>query len=150
MRALAQTHETSAEPPAPIGWRAYSASANRALAALDEAVFEVSHLIAGLADVDGAVVLTKRFEVLGFGAEIGGGDLEDVHTVRRATDLEGIETEEETVFGVGTRHRSAYRLCSRIHDALVVVISQDGTVRFVTWKDGAVTYWDHVVVEAGG
>lgn len=148
MRSLAQSRPGIAVEQAPVGWQAYATSDNRALAALDEAVFEVSHLIAGLADVDGAVVLTKRFEVLGFGAEIGGGVFEEIHTVRRAIDLEGNLTEEETVEGVGTRHRSAYRLCSRIHGALVVVVSHDGTVRFVTWKDGAVTYWDHVAVDA--
>jgi hypothetical protein len=140
MRSLAQSHSE------PVGWSAYGSSDNRELASLDEAVFEVSHLIAGLADVDGAVVMNKRFEVLGFGCEILGGVLPEVRKVRRALDLEGSEHEEETVEGVGTRHRSAYRLCSRVHDALVVVVSHDGTVRFVTWKDGAVTYWDHVSV----
>jgi hypothetical protein len=58
------------------------------IADLDEAIFELSHLIAGLADVDGAVVMTKRFELLGFAAEIRGSDLPDVITVQRATDLE--------------------------------------------------------------
>jgi hypothetical protein len=126
-----------------VGWDTYASSSSNALAALDEAVFEVSHLVAALADVDGAVVLTKRFEVLGFGAEIA-GDFPDLRTVLRAGDLEGAEREEETVEGVGTRHRSAYRLCSRIPEALVIVVSHDGNVRFVTSKDGAVTYWDHV------
>lgn len=128
-----------------VGWDAYASSTSGPLAALDEAVFEVSHLVAALADVDGAVVLTKRFEVLGFGAEIA-GDFPDVRTVLRAMDLEGVDREEETLEGVGTRHRSAYRLCSRIPGALVIVISHDGTVRFVTSKNGAVTYWDHVSV----
>ena len=140
MRSLAETHSER------VGWSAYGSSDSRALASLDEAVFEVSHLIAGLADVDGAVVMNKRFEVFGFGCEILSGVLSEVRTVRRALDLEGTLHEEETVENVGTRHRSAYRLCSRVHDALVVVVSHDGTVRFVTWKDGAVTYWDHVSV----
>ena len=47
----------------------------------------MSHLIASLANVDGAVVLTKRFEILGFGAEIA-GELPHVTEVRRALDLE--------------------------------------------------------------
>lgn len=126
-----------------VGWSVYGSSHDPALAELNEAVFELSHLFAALADVDGAVVMTKRFEVIGFGGEIA-GDLPDVRTVLRAVDLEGTEREEEAVEGVGTRHRSAYRLCSRVHDALAVVVSHDGTVRFVKWHDGAVTYWDHV------
>jgi DNA integrity scanning protein DisA with diadenylate cyclase activity len=44
---------------------------------------------------------------------------------------------------MGTRHRSAYRLCARFPDAIAIVISQDGGVRFVAWHEGAVTYWDH-------
>jgi hypothetical protein len=106
-------------------------------------VFEVSRLCASLADVDGAVVMTKRFELLGFGGEILGGP-GDLPTVRRALDLEGDSYEVEPVDGVGTRHRSAYRLCQQIHDAVVLVVSHDAGARFVAWHHGAVTYWDHV------
>ncbi len=113
------------------------------LAALDEAVFELGHLIAALADVDGAVVLTKRFELFGFGAEIA-GRLPEVHDVARALDLEGVQRERESIDGVGTRHRSAYRLCTAIPEAVAVVVSQDGAVRFVTsLADGGLTYWEH-------
>lgn len=142
MRALATSQGASATSGT-VGWDEYRASHSPHLASLDEAVFEVSHLVAALADVDGAVVMTKRFEVLGFGAEIA-GDFPDCRTVMRALDIEGSAREEEHVDGVGTRHRSAYRLASREREALVIVISQDGTVRFVRWLDGAVTYWDHV------
>jgi hypothetical protein len=34
------------------------------IAELDEAIFELTHLIAALASVDGAVVMSKRFEIL--------------------------------------------------------------------------------------
>jgi putative transport protein len=44
----------------------------------------------------------------------------------------------------GTLHRSVYRLCNFVHDALAIVVSQDGTVRFVKWHEGEVTYRDHV------
>ncbi len=109
---------------------------------LEEALFELGHLIAALADVDGAVVLTKRFEILGFGAEIA-GDLPNVREVRRALDVEGEAYEVERVDRVGTRHRSAFRLCAAVPGALAVVVSQDMSVRFVTARDGAVVYWDH-------
>jgi hypothetical protein len=92
---------------------------------LDEALFEMAHLIAGLFAVDGAVVLTKRLELLGFGAEISGA-LEPVSVVARALDAESEQTEPESTDGVGTRHRSVYRLCQAVHDLIAVVISQDG------------------------
>lgn len=112
------------------------------LTELDEALFELSHLIAALADVDGAVVLTKRFEVLGFGAEIA-GDLPPVAEVRRALDAEADTFVVEHADRVGTRHRSAYRLCAAVPRSLAIVVSQDGGVRFVTKHRDAVTYWDH-------
>jgi hypothetical protein len=91
--------------------------------------------------VDGAVVMTQRFEMLGFAGEIS-GDLPAADTVEKALDVEGEETIEETTDGVGTRHRSAYRLCKALGSVIAVVISQDGNVRFIKRKNGAVTYWD--------
>ncbi|RNC67661.1 MAG: hypothetical protein ED859_13385 [Desulfuromonadales bacterium] len=127
----------------PVGWDDYVACDDPQLARLEEKIFELAHLVAGLAGVDGAVVITRRFEILGYGAEIA-GRLGKVCSVRRALDLEGELTEPEHTEGVGTRHRSVYRLCNEIHDAIAIVVSQDGSVRFVRWKDGAVTYWDQV------
>jgi hypothetical protein len=121
---------------------AYLGDDDARTADLDEALFETSHLIAALAQVDGAVVLTKRFEILGFGAEISGG-LPVVRDVRRALDLEADEFATEVADGVGTRHRSAYRLCAALPGALGIVVSQDGGARFVTKYRGEVTYWDH-------
>jgi len=64
------------------GWEEYQTASSAALGELDEALFELSVTIAALAEVDGAVVLDKRFELLGFGAEIG-GDLPVVELVAR-------------------------------------------------------------------
>jgi DNA integrity scanning protein DisA with diadenylate cyclase activity len=125
----------------PVGWDDYEASSDDELTELDEAIFEVAHLIAGLTAVDGAVVMTQRFELLGFGGEIS-GDLPAVKTVVRALDVEADAAVEESAEGVGTRHRSAYRLCRELRDVIAVVISQDGNVRFVKCKNEAVTYWD--------
>ena len=124
-----------------VGWTEYALSNDVDLGDFDEAIFEMAYLIAGCAEVDGAVVLTKAFELLGFGGEIS-GELPGVVSVRRALDLEGDEYEEEFTQSVGTRHRSAYRLCLAVPDALAIVISQDGAVRFVKSHRGAVTYWD--------
>jgi hypothetical protein len=126
-----------------VGWAEYEASHSSRLAVLDEALFEVAHLIAMLADVDGAVVMTDRFEVLGFGAEIA-GSLPDVASVDRSLDTDGVRRVVEPTDRVGTRHRSSYRLCQHIHGALAIVASQDGGVRFVRWHDERVTYYDQV------
>ena len=79
---------------------------------------------------------------MGFGGEISGA-LPAVRTVLRALDLEGKRTAEQSTDGVGTRHRSAYRLCNVLPEAVAVVVSQDGNVRFVKRTDDGVACWDH-------
>ena len=61
----------------------------------------------------------------------------------RALDLEGERRVGESIDGVGTRHRSAYRLCKALPGVVAVVVSQDGNVRFVRRADGDLTYWAH-------
>ena len=134
------------EPPgerATVGWTEYKASEAKRLVEMDRALFDVAHLIADLTHVDGAVLMTDRLELLGFGVEISGG-VPEVSTVARARDLAGTEREQVRTDRVGTRHRSAYRLCHALRDALVIVVSQDGGLRFVRWHHDAVTYWDQV------
>ncbi|MGE0683650.1 MAG: putative sensor domain DACNV-containing protein [Candidatus Binatia bacterium] len=143
MNALAEAYGQYGFGKQSVGWNEYMTSRDPTLTHLDEAIFELAHLIAGLFAVDGAVVLTKRFELLGFGGEISGA-LDQASVVARALDAEGEQTEPEFTDGVGTRHRSVYRLCHAVHDIIAVVISQDGNIRFVKWKDGMVTYWDQV------
>jgi hypothetical protein len=132
----------AAESGTPASPESYLHEDDGLIAELDEALFEMSHLIASLAQVDGAVVLTKRFEILGFGAEIEGG-LPAVTHVRRGLDLEAESFGTEIVEDVGTRHRSAYRLSEALPGALAIVVSQDGGVRFVNRHRGFVTYWEH-------
>lgn len=126
----------------PVGWSEFEAATDEELATLDEALFEFAYLVAGLASVDGAVVLDKRLELLGFGAEIS-GRLPDVPVIGRALDLEGESVTDEPAANEGTRHRSAYRLAGALHGSVAIVVSQDGEVRFVAARDGRVTYWQH-------
>jgi len=143
MNTLAEVHGHEAASEKLVGWDEYVASNHESIVHLDEAIFGLAHLFADLTSVDGAVVFSGGFELLGFGAEIS-GELERVRTVARALDVEGIRTEQVYAENFGTRHRSVFRLCNAVHRVLGVVISQDRLVRFVKWKDGFVTYWNHV------
>jgi hypothetical protein len=143
MNTLAEVHGRKAKKGKPVGWDEYVASNEESLALLDEAVFDLAHLFADLTSVDGAVVFTEGFELLGFGAMISVG-LKGVKTVARALDIEGLETEQVHSGNFGARHRSAFRFCNAVHEAIAIVISQDRLVRFVKWKEGMVTYWHHV------
>lgn len=139
MRELAQLEPAGVA----LRWETYESSAAAQLGELDEALFEVAHLLVDFTHVDGAVLISDSLEVLGFGVEIA-GDLPEVPRVARALDLDGSQREWVRTDREGTRHRSAYRLCQALHDALALVVSQDGALRFVRWHDDSVTYWEQL------
>ncbi len=140
MNTLAESYGDASRPDRIVGWKEYVTSKNDVLRQLDEAVFEHAHFIAGLTAVDGAVILTQRHELLGFGGVILG--LSDKVSIARALDSEGDYILPESMDGVGMRHRAAYHLCNELHDAFAMVISQDGDVDVVKRKNGVVTCWN--------
>ena len=65
-----ETYSHKTEPGKKLGWQEYVAKNSGVLALLEEAVFEAAHQVADFAAVDGAVVLTNRNHMLGFGGMI--------------------------------------------------------------------------------
>jgi len=124
-----------------VGWTDYQELEDERLARLDESIFESAHLLADLMAVDGALVLTAAWDVIGFGAEIHGPSNRN-EIVYRALDLEATELIEERADEAGTRHRAAYRLSRQHPECMIIVVSQDGTVRYVDSLNGKVTYWE--------
>ncbi|HEY0466969.1 MAG TPA: hypothetical protein VGC79_22355, partial [Polyangiaceae bacterium] len=55
---------------ASIGWSDFASNQSARFEELEQAVFEQSRVLANLTAIDGALVLDKRFSVLGFGAEV--------------------------------------------------------------------------------
>ncbi len=108
---------------------------------VEQSIFELSRLVSGLAAVDGAVVINKRFELIGFGAEVS-GELPYPDTVLQALDVEGERRSPEPANAVGTRHRAAYRFVTAHPTGLAIVISLDGIVRFVANIEGNIVFWD--------
>jgi hypothetical protein len=93
-------------------------------------MFSASRALAELANVDGCVVLDRRFRLFGFGAEIRvaeeqvkGWDCTESHPETLAPQAT-IDVERW-----GTRHRSAFRLCCARPGTLAFVVSQDGDLR---------------------
>lgn len=133
-----------ATPNASVGWADFASDGSPHLAKLEEAVFELSRVIANLAAVDGAVILDKRLGVIGFGAEVS-ADLPAPPRVWRALDREGQERLQDDFENVGTRHRAAYRFVHGHPGGLAIVISQDGGVSFVANQEGEVVFWEQSV-----
>lgn len=127
-----------------VDWADFARDTNPDLEKLEQSIFEMSRVIASLASIDGAVVMDKRFAILGFGGEVS-GDLPSPINVWRALDLEGNERERAAMEDVGTRHRAAYRFVHRNPQGLAIVISQDGSVTFVASQNGDVVFWEQSV-----
>ena len=125
----------------PLDIARFLRSEAREVTEIERAIFEFSRLVSGLSAVDGAVVLNKRFELIGFGAEVS-GELPYPETVWQALDVEAERVVDEPANTVGTRHRAAYRFVTAHPRGLAVVISHDGAVRFVARRAENVVYWD--------
>jgi hypothetical protein len=127
-----------------MDWSDYERATNPELEKLEQSIFEMSRVISSLAAIDGAVVLDKRFTILGFGGEVS-GELPAPLRVWRAMDIEGREREPAAIEDVGTRHRAAYRFIRRHPRGLAIVISQDGGVTFVADHADEVVFWEQSV-----
>jgi DNA integrity scanning protein DisA with diadenylate cyclase activity len=91
--------------------------------------------VAGLTAVDGATIVTDRFELIAFGAKItrrrGNPPVERVVVTE---PVEGSETEilSPTQLG-GTRHLSAAQFIHDQREAIAMVASQDGRFTIFKW-----------------
>ena len=124
-----------------VAWKNYQEFEDERLARLDESIFECANFLADLMAIDGALVVTGAWDVIGFGAEIHGPSNRS-EVVYRALDLEATKLIEERADEAGTRHRAAYRLSRQHPECMIIVVSQDGAVRYVGNPNGEVTYWE--------
>lgn len=104
-------------------------------------------LIAQLSATDGAILLTDRLRLLGFGAEIRcHAPIESIEVVKRwPEDIIGKQPAES----FGTRHRSAFRFCHMLDQSAVFVVSQDGGVRAVRKWGKKILLWPNVRIGRG-
>jgi hypothetical protein len=92
--------------------------------------------VAGLTAVDGATVITDRYELLAFGAKISRrSDSGAVERVMVAEPVSGVRATimEPSQLG-GTRHLSAAQFAYDQRDALALVASQDGRFTAFAWS----------------
>jgi hypothetical protein len=101
-----------------------------------ETLARTVELIAGVTAVDGATVITDRYELLAFGAKIG--RREGSASVEAVLLTEPIEnspaaTVHPAELG-GTRHLSAAQFVQDQRDAVALVASQDGRFTLLSWS----------------
>jgi hypothetical protein len=101
-----------------------------------EAVAHAVDAVAGLTAVDGATIISSRYELLAFGAKITRRDgLPRVESVTVTEPIEGstAKTMNPSEMG-GTRHLSAAQFVHDQHDAVALVASQDGRFTVFAWS----------------
>lgn len=101
-----------------------------------EALIDAVEAIAGLTAVDGATVISDKYDLLAFGAKIGRRD--------GGTQVEQVVLTEPIVGDVssvvhpvqlgGTRHLSAAQFVQDQRDAVALVASQDGRFTVFAWS----------------
>ena len=101
--------------------------AARAVSDRGAEIADVVSFVASLSSVDGAIVLTDDLQLFGFGAIVLPGD--DVTTIQFAADDLATVLTERRADEFGTRHRSTFRFCAKVPDAVAFVVSQDGDVK---------------------
>ena len=100
---------------------------------------DIAKSIASLTSVDGVVVMTTRFEVLGFGGEIVAAS-PTLRSVTVASD----DRRPIPIESFGTRHRSAFRFCSSFEDSAAFIISSDGGVKAAKRHGRELLFWPDI------
>jgi hypothetical protein len=101
-----------------------------------DALAEAVSAVAGLTAVDGATMLTSRYELLAFGAKIA--RRKGSPQVERIAVTEPIQGSTKATIHPnrlgGTRHLSAAQFVHDQHDSVALVASQDGRFTIFAWS----------------
>ena len=100
--------------------------------------------IALLSRIDGAVLLNKKLEVLGFGVEIMTNDLPNKIVKSNSTEPTSPHIKAISYADYGTRHRSMMRYCMQDSSAVGFVVSQDRDIRVITRVNESIVLWENI------
>jgi hypothetical protein len=100
-------------------------------------------MVVRLTAVDGAVLMTRKFEVLGFGAVIQLPQVAE-YKINRCQNRDATEAREIPIESYGTRHRSAFEFCYRCSPSVAIIVSQDGGFKIVTRVGDRICFWENL------
>ena len=112
---------------------------------LEDSSRDAALFIGSLTAVDGAVILTDKLRIIGFGGEVRASNA-DKDTIHIAKDEEGNEVTAAPLTGYGTRHRSAFRFVQNIEPSVAFILSQDGGIKAATKVGERVVMWPYFEV----
>ena len=111
----------------------------------EDSAQDAARFIASLTAVDGAVILTDKLRIIGFGAEVRVID-SGTDTIYHATNEEGTAATGAPFTSYGTRHRSAFRFVEGMDPAVAFILSQDGGIKAATLVENRVVMWSYFEV----
>jgi hypothetical protein len=103
--------------------------------------------LARLTAVDGAVMVNRKLELIGFGAVVKLGQTAP-YKVFRCEDRRATRKKQIAIESYGTRHRSAFEFCFRNQPSVAIVVSQDGGVKTVTRVGKHIYFWENIFFDA--
>lgn len=115
----------------------------------EEMTKRAAAFLSSFSAVDGAVVITDKLRLLGFGAEIIAIS-PSLSRVKVITSFEKNIGEYRDIELFGTRHRSAFRFCSSFEDSVAFVVSQDGEIRVAKRVGSEVILWSNINIATLG
>jgi hypothetical protein len=108
---------------------------------MNDALADSLDLVISFSQVDGAVVMTDRMKIIGFGAQL---PMNPPSSIWKCQDAEAQSVEEVAVSERGMRHRAAYSICDQLPSSIAFVFSQDGGVQAVARQGDRVMVWPDI------
>ena len=105
-----------------------------------------AELIAKLTSVDGSVILTKDYDLLGFGAETLVDKMGSKHPDMCFMRYDDTEDTSRQFKDNGMRHRAGYRFCNAVTDSVAFIMSKDGMIEACTKQNGRVIVYTNVAL----
>lgn len=103
--------------------------------------------VARLTAVDGAVIVNRKLELIGFGTVVRLGQTAP-YKVFRCGDRRATQKRQIAIESYGTRHRSAFEFCFRNQPSVAIVVSQDGGIKTVTRVGKHIYFWENIFFDA--
>ena len=102
-----------------------------------EDLLEAIDLIGGFTAVDGATIITKKYDLLAFGVKVGRPEnsVPVGQIIFTEPIAEGKATKIHPAQSGGTRHLAAAQFVSDQHDSVALVASQDGQFTVFAWSE---------------
>jgi hypothetical protein len=108
----------------------------------EDAARDAARFIASLTAVDGAVILTDKLRIIGFGGEVR-VNTPGTDTIYHATNEAATQVTAAPFTGYGTRHRSSFRFVESMDPAVAFILSQDGGIKAATQVGERVVMWSY-------